>query len=101
MNIKIDDNFKISLDSSGQNLQLEKLCDVIDKKTREFVRKDFSIVGFHGLSLRSVLFQYKNESLAADDKLESINDVIDKLNEIEKTISKLVKNIKLDVKSDD
>jgi hypothetical protein len=101
MNIKIDDNFKITIDSSGQNLQLEKLCDVIDKKTREVVRKDFNIVGFHGLSLRSVLLQYKNESLAADDKLESINDVIDKLNEIEKTISKLVKNIKLDVKSDD
>jgi RNA binding exosome subunit len=102
MLLQLDGNFKITCDSSKQNLQLEMLQDVLDKKTKEVVRKDWNVIGFHGNSMRSVLLQYKNECLV-NSQLESINDVLDRLNEIDRTIDTVVKreNIRLETKSDD
>lgn len=98
MLIQIDDSFRVTIDSSKQNLQLEKLTEIKDKKTSG-TKKEWLILGYHGLSLRSVLLHYKNEALL-DDKLETINNVVDKLNEIDNTIVRLVKNIKLETQND-
>ena len=99
----LDDRFRVSTDSSLQNFQLEKLSDIKDKSTKEVVRQDWGIIGYHGNSMRSVLNQYVKESLIGDSKLEKINDVLDRLHEVEKTIIKVVKaeNFKLEVKKDD
>jgi hypothetical protein len=99
----LDDNFRISIDSSRQNYQLEMLQPVTDKKTKEVVRHEFNIVGYHGTSMRSVLNQYVKQSLINDNKLETINNVLDRLNEVENTIEKVVKqeNFKLVMKKDD
>lgn len=103
MRLKLDDHFVVTVDSSKQNFQLEQLQDVIDKKTREVVRQEWVVCGFHGNSMRSVLLQYVKESLITEDKLEKINDVLDRLNEIENTIVKVVKqgNFQLVAQSDD
>jgi hypothetical protein len=95
MLLQIDESFRISLDSSHQNLQLEQLQEIKDKNTGES-KFNWVIVGYHGNSLRSILLQYKNETLL-DDQLETINDVIDKLNYIDKTIKELVKSVKLNL----
>jgi hypothetical protein len=95
--LQLDNNFRVLVDSSKQNFILEKLDDIVDKKTKEVVRRDWVLCGYHGNSMRSVLLQYRNEALITDNKLETLNDVLDKLNEVEKTIVKVVKqeNIKL------
>jgi hypothetical protein len=100
MILKLDDHFKITTDSSKQNFQLEQLSEVTDRKTKES-KLEWGIIGFHGNSLRSVLLQYRNASLISDDKLETLHNVLDRLNEVERTIKTVVKSIKLDVKSDD
>jgi tetrahydromethanopterin S-methyltransferase subunit G len=102
MLLQLDDKFRVVVDSSKQNFILEKLDDILDKKTKEVVRQDWILCGYHGNSLRSVLLQYRNVSLISDDKLETINDVFDRLNEIERTIEKVVKseNIKLAANND-
>jgi hypothetical protein len=96
MLLQLDDQFKVTCDSSRQNWQLEQLQEVNDKKNGG-TKFEWNNIGFHGNSLRSVLLQYRNVSLINDDKLETLNDVLDKLNEIERTIVKVVKqeNIKL------
>lgn len=98
----LDDRFRVSTDSSLQNFQLEKLTDIKDKSTKEVVRQDWLLIGFHGNSMRSVLNQYVKESLINDQKLEKVNDILDRLNEVEKTIVKVVKveNFKLVTKDD-
>jgi hypothetical protein len=98
----LDDNFRITVDSSRQNYQLEMLQPIIDKKTREVVRYEFGIIGYHGSSMKSVLHQYTKQSLINDNRLQKVNDILDRLNEIEKTIIKVVKaeNFKLVAKDD-
>lgn len=102
MILQLDDKFKITTDSSLQNYQLEQLTDIIDKKTREVVRKDWIIQGFHGNSMRSVLIQYTKQALITEDNLETLHNVLDKLNEIDQTIDRVVKkeNIRMDNKND-
>jgi RNA binding exosome subunit len=101
--LQLDDNFRIVTDSSLQNYILEKLSAVIDKKTREVVRSEWNVCGYHGNSMRSVLHQYLRESLITDYKLETLHNVLDRLNEIENIILKVVKqeNFKLAAKQDD
>jgi hypothetical protein len=103
MLLQLDEKFRVVVDSSKQNYILEKLDDIIDKKTKEVARQDWLTIGFHGNSLRSVLLQYRNVSLISDDKLETLHNVLDRLNEIESTIKTVVKqeNIKLVTKSDE
>jgi hypothetical protein len=98
----LDNRFRVSTDSSLQNFQLEKLSDIKDKSTKEVVRQEWSIIGYHGNSMRSVLNQYMKESLISSN-LESVHSVLDKLNEVESTISNVVKqeNFKLVMKKDD
>jgi hypothetical protein len=103
MLLQIDDNFRVVTDSSLQNYILEHLTDVIDKKTRENVRQDWIVQGYHGASMRSVLIQYRNLALITDDKLKTLHNVLDKLNKVEQTIERVVtkENIKLESKQDD
>lgn len=103
MLLQIDDKFKISTDSSLQNYQLEKLEPVKNKQSGEIVRSEYKIIGYHGGSLKSVLLQYSREAVIDDDNLKNINDVLHKLDEINKTIERVVKkqNIRMDIKSDD
>lgn len=102
MLLQLDDQYKVTCDSSKQNFILEKLVDVIDKKSREVVRKEYQIIGYHGNSFRSVLKKYAADSLIESEP-SSYQQVIDKLNDLERTIDRVVKreNIKLEVKSDD
>lgn len=83
------------------NLQLEQYQDIIDLKTKKPVRKDWVLIGYHGSSITSVLKQYSRVAVASDNKLDNINDVLDKQNEIIKYIDKAFKGIKLKVESDD
>jgi hypothetical protein len=101
--LQLDDRYKVTVDSSCQNYQLEELQDIKNKQSGEVVRQDFKIIGFHGNSMRSVLLQYVRESLITDDKLNDIHKVFDKLVELDNTIIRVVKkeNFKLASKSDD
>ena len=101
--LQLDEKFRVSIDSSRQNFQLEKLEDIKDKSSGEIIRQEYKIVGYHGSSLRSVLLQYKNEAVINDSTLVNIHKVFDKLVEIDNTIIQVVKkeNIKLAAKQDD
>jgi hypothetical protein len=50
----LDDRYRVSTDSSLQNFQLEALVDVKNKSTKEVVRQEWNVIGFHGNSMRSV-----------------------------------------------
>jgi hypothetical protein len=91
MLLELDEKFKISTDSSLQNLQLEKLYEVTDRKTQE-VKYEWSILGYFGNSLSSLLKRYKNEVLLDMEEC-TVNDVLDKLDEIDRNIDKAVKQI--------
>jgi hypothetical protein len=97
--LQLDDKFKITTDSSLQNLQLEKLCEVTDRQTKE-VKYKYIILGYFGHSLPSLLKRYKNEVLL-DTKECTLNDVLDKLNEIDRNIDKAVKQINFRMVSKD
>jgi hypothetical protein len=92
MLLQLDSKHRVTVDSSCQNYQLEQLREVKNKKTDE-IKLEWNNIGFHGLSLRSVLHQYKNNAIAVS-KLETINDVLDRLNEIDRTIEKVVNQVK-------
>jgi hypothetical protein len=100
MLLQLDDNHKLTLDSSRQNIQLEQLQTIKNKKEGG-TKSSWEIIGFHGLSLRSALFQYMKELIVSDDKLETIHNVLDRLNEIEKTIVKVVKQENIQWESQD
>jgi hypothetical protein len=95
MLLQLDDKFKITTDSSLQNFQLEKLESITDRKTKE-IKHEWKIIGYFGNNLKSVLRRYTDESLL-DLENVTLHSVLDKLNEIEKTIETIVKkeNIKL------
>lgn len=100
MLLELDSKHRVVVDSSCQNYILEQLQEVKNKKTDE-IKLEWVGLGFHGLSLRSVLHQYKNYAIAISD-VESLNEVLDRLNEIENTIINVVKNenLRLLVNSD-
>jgi hypothetical protein len=60
------------------------------------------VIGFSRQFNEKCLNQYVKESLINDQKLEKVNDILDRLNEVEKTIIKVVKveNFKLVTKDD-
>lgn len=92
MLLQLDSKHRVTIDSSCQNYILESLDEVKDKKTGD-IKHEWNGLGFHGLSLRSVLHQYKNHDLAVSE-LETLNDVLDRLNEIDNTIQKVATKFK-------
>jgi hypothetical protein len=101
MLLQLDDNFRITKDKSEMNFQLEKLESIKDRESGT-MKQEFKVIGYHGNSMRSVLLQYKKESLFAEDDFKAINQVLDKLKDIEKTIETVVtrENIKLVAQND-
>lgn len=97
----LDGTYKVTLDSSVQNYQLEKLESVKDRKTGE-LKKEWNIIGSHGLSLKSVLYQYKNNRIA-DGILEEnveINHLLNTLEKLDTYICSIVavnKNNKIEI----
>lgn len=98
--LQLDDNYKITVDSSKQNFQLEKFENVAIRGTEQ-TKREWKIVGYFGSNLKSVLNKYKNEVLINSD-FSTLDDVLDKLQEIDKTIEEVDKrgNIKLDIMND-
>jgi hypothetical protein len=92
MILQLDSKHRVSIDSSCQNYILESLDEVKDKKTGD-IKYEWNGIGFHGLSMRSVLLQYKNHAIAISE-LETINDVLDRINELENTIHKVADKFK-------
>lgn len=100
MLIQIDEQFRITKDKSGMNLQLEILEDIKERETGT-IKREWKVCGYHGYSTGSVLKQYKQKAIFHDDNLKIINQILGKLNEIDLAIDKAVKNIKLAAKNDD
>jgi hypothetical protein len=87
----LDENYKVTLDSSVQNYQLEKYIDVTDRKTGD-LKKKWDIIGSHGLSLKSVLYQYKNNRLAdgvVEENVE-VNQLIKAVEQLDTYIRSIV-----------
>lgn len=102
MLLTIDDEFRVTSDAARLNFQLERWTPVENRKTKD-ITYQWIIEGFHGGSLRSVLLQYSKLTVMNDDKEMMVNELLDKLTEIDKTIVEVVKreNIKLASKSND
>jgi len=95
LELKLDDTFKISSDK--MNFILEKFDDVMDLKTKESTgEKKWKTVGFFGNKLEYALKAYVIESLR-DSEETDVHRLMDRLNELEKQIKKVVKkeNIQL------
>jgi hypothetical protein len=99
MELILDDKFKVETDSSLQNYILFKLEDIKDKKTGN-VRQGWIQIGFFGHNFGSLLKRYKDESLI-DLENTTIEKVLEKLNEVDKHIDKIVKAAKLKLVSND
>ncbi|TCJ01052.1 hypothetical protein [Cytobacillus praedii] len=96
MLLQLDDTYRITVDSSKQNLQLERLENVVSKKDKEVVRQQYNIIGYHGSNLKSALYQYKKDSLIVDDSISDISAILHKLDKIDKTIHEVVKHENID-----
>lgn len=92
MLLQLDSKHRVIVDSSCQNYLLEQLQEIKNKKNDE-IKLEWINIGFHGLSLKSVLHQYKNNAIANSD-VESINELLDRLNEIDLTIQKVADKFK-------
>lgn len=95
----LDDTYKVTVDSSVQNYQLEKLIDVKDRESGE-LKKKWDIIGSHGLSLKSVLYQYKNNRVADGIMKENveINNLLSTLEQLDtyiRSIASVHKNNKI------
>jgi hypothetical protein len=99
MELILDDKFKITTDSSLQNYILWKLENITNKKTKE-TKQDYITIGYFGHNLSSLLKRYKNESLI-DLENTTIEKVLDKLNEVDTRIDKVVKAAKIKMVSND
>jgi hypothetical protein len=93
MELMLDDKFKIVTDSSLQNYILMKLEDIKNKKTNE-IRQDWISLGFFGHSLHSVLKRYRDESLISLGNV-TLDEVLNKLTEMDSHIDKVVKADKI------
>jgi hypothetical protein len=99
MELILDDKFKVTTDSSLQNYILWKLETIKDKKTKE-TRQDYISLGFFGHNFKALLKRYVAESLI-DLENTTLEKVLDKLNELDKHIDKIVKAAKLKLVSND
>lgn len=101
MSLLLDSKYKITLDSSAQNLQLEKFEDVKSKTTGEITQK-WNILGYHGLSLRSALLGYQKHRIADMIAVENIeaSQLISDITKLENEIKKISKHIVLEIKND-
>ena len=99
--IQLDNTFKVTYES--QNWTLYRDEDTLDIKTKEYTGNfKWKNVGYFGDNFDQVLKRYVRESIN-DAAISSIHDVLDRLNEIDRNIEKIVKkeNIKLVVKEND
>jgi DNA-directed RNA polymerase sigma subunit (sigma70/sigma32) len=94
--LQLDKEYRITTDK--YNFILERLEDVIDRKTREVKGKEWKDVGYFGSNIKATLNKYVVEKVKKEEH-KDINKLIDKLDEIERTIIRVVKreNIKLEV----
>jgi hypothetical protein len=99
MELILDDKFKVTTDSSLQNYILWKLETIKDKKTKE-ERQDYISLGFFGHNFKSLLKRYADESLIDLDNT-TLEEIFEKLNQLDKHIDKVVKAAKLKLVSND
>jgi hypothetical protein len=99
MNLMLDSKFKVETDSSFRNYILFKLEDIKDKKTKE-IKQDWVIVGHFGHSFSSLLKRYKDESLINLENT-TLEEIKEKLNQIDKHIDTVVKAAKIKMVSKD
>lgn len=92
MLLQLDETYRITVDASKQNFQLERLENVVRKIDKEVVRQQYNIIGYHGSNLKSVLNQYKKDALITDDSINDISAILHKLDKIDKTIHVVVKH---------
>lgn len=99
--IQLDDTFKVTYES--QNWNLYRYEDTLDIKTKEYTGNfKWKLVGHFGENFEQAVKRYARESIN-DSAIEKIDDVLDKLKEIDRKIDKVVKheNIRLVVKDND
>jgi hypothetical protein len=99
MELILDSKFKVTTDSSLQNYILWKLEDITNKKTKE-TKQDYITIGYFGHNLGSLLKRYKDEVLI-DLKNTTLEEILDKLNQIDGRTDKVVKAAKIKMMSKD
>jgi len=94
--LQLDKEYRITMDK--YNFILERFENVIDRKTKMVKGKEWKDVGYFGGNIKILLNRYVTEKLK-NEKDNDVNKLINKLNEIENTIVRVVKreNIKLDI----
>jgi hypothetical protein len=99
--LQLDDRYKITTDSSRMNLQLERLETVEDRKNGG-TKEEWKLLGYYGHSLKALLRRYVDEVLL-EMETTTMKTVLEKLNEINQTIDRVVKreNIVFNVKDND
>lgn len=101
LELQLDETYKLTSDKL--NWILEKYEEVIDLKSKQPTGEfKYKTVGFFGLNISHALKRYVTETLRSEDNTDA-HKLIDKLNELNLNIDKVVKkeNIKLVVKDDE
>jgi hypothetical protein len=100
--IQLDEHFRITIDPSKQNFMLEKLEEIKDKKNGG-TKKEWLNLGYFGSNFSSILKRYKNEAILNEEQDIHINEILDRLVEMDNHIDKYVKSaqIKLVSKNND
>lgn len=93
MLLQLDDEYRITNDK--HNYILQKYEDVIDRKTKEVVSKEWKDYGYFGTSLTSAIKKYVNEKIKDSDTLE-VKELLAKLDELKLHIEKTVKRENID-----
>lgn len=98
--LQIDNDYRVTVDSSRQNFILEKLSDVQIKGTDTY-KKEWLGTGFHGLSLRSVLHSYSKQKIADGvAEVDTADLLISKIDQLERNIDKIAKTLVFEIKND-
>lgn len=93
MLLQLDDEYRVVNDK--YNYILERYEDIIDRKTKQPIGKDWKQLGFFGTNLSPAIKKYVNEKIKDSDTL-NVSELLERLNELNRHIDKVVKKQNID-----
>jgi hypothetical protein len=101
--LNLDERYRAKTDNGNMNWILEFHEDVRDKQTKKIKGREWKHLGYHGRHLNHAVKQYAGHYLMNFGEECDVNELLDKLKELEDHVDKVVKrqNITFELKKEE